>query len=804
MDSNLFKTKSIEQLVSDVEHGDRALRRSLSAWDLTLLGIGGIIGTGIFVLTGTAAANQAGPAITLSYVAAGLACAFAALCYAEFASMIPIAGSAYTYAYATLGELVAWMIGWDLILEYAVGAMTVAIGWSGYMQQLLRGVGIAIPTALSAAPPIGVVNILAVLIVLAIMALLVIGIRESARANAAIVGVKLVAVLFFIAAGTTYVRPENWSPFAPYGWTGIMAAAAIVFFAYLGFDAVSTTAEEARNPKRDLPIGIIMSLVVCTALYLAVAAVLSGIIPVVEYRSAAGALPGAPVVAPEESVRFLNAPVAYALAAIGQDWASYLVSAGAAAGMTSVLLVLLMSQPRIFFAMGRDGLLPTGVSKVHPRFGTPYITTVITCVTVALVAGVTQIQVVGEMTSIGTLFAFVVVCAAVLMLRVKRPDAPRPFRVPLGPVFPILGILSCAYLMISLPVITWVRFLAWLDIGLIVYWFYGRSHSPLADPEEQRRRTPRQAIANFTVVFGALGVFNGVCMFLLGLMTELGLTNETTAKWSELADLTGLHITAANADRFGLQWLGIAVGVFVLGWVLAKTSGEKSRPRRSRAEVGSRARGTAFEPATSRQQKEQQVSRICVVYHSGYGHTKAQADAVADGARSVPDTEVHQIPVQQIDAHWEQLHAADALIFGTPTYMGTVSAEFKAFMDKTSQFWADQPWKDKLAAAFTNSGSQHGDKLNTLISLTVFAAQHGMHWINLGLLPGHNSSKGSAGDLNRFGGFLGAMAQSNVDEGPELAPPRSDRETAFQLGRRVAEAARRWQPESAALASTTR
>jgi basic amino acid/polyamine antiporter, APA family len=579
MDSNLFKTKSIEQLVSDVEHGDRALRRSLSAWDLTLLGIGGIIGTGIFVLTGTAAANQAGPAITMSYLAAGLACAFAALCYAEFASMIPIAGSAYTYAYATLGELVAWMIGWDLILEYAVGSMTVAIGWSGYMQRLLSGVGIALPTALSAAPPVGVINILAVLIVLVIMILLVIGVRESARANAVMVGVKLAAVLFFLAAGAVYVKPENWSPFAPYGWSGVMSAAAVVFFAYIGFDAVSTTAEEAKNPKRDLPIGIIMSLVVCTALYLAVAAVLSGIIPVIHYRSAADALPGVTMVSPEESVRFLNAPVAYALTVIGQDRASFLVSAGAVAGITSVLLVLLMSQPRIFFAMSRDGLLPTVVSKVHPRFGTPYITTIITCVIVALVAGVTQIQVVGEMTSIGTLFAFVVVCASVLMLRVKRPDAHRPFRVPGGPIFPILGIVSCAYLMLSLPVITWVRFLVWLNIGFVIYWFYGRTHSPLASAEEAKRRTPLQAVANFVLVFGALGLFNGVCMFLLGLLTELGVTTETTAKWAELDVLTtrflGLGVTAETADTFGLQVLGVGFAVFVAGWLLAKVSGER-------------------------------------------------------------------------------------------------------------------------------------------------------------------------------------------------------------------------------------
>ena len=417
------------------------------------------------------------------------------------------------------------------------------------------------------------------LIVLAITILLVIGVRESARANAVMVAIKLAAVLFFLGAGATYVRPENWSPFAPFGWPGIMSAAAVVFFAYLGFDAVSTTAEEVKNPKRDLPIGIITSLVVCTVLYLAVAAVLSGIIPVTQYRSAADALPGAAIVTPEASVRFLNAPVAYALTVIGQDWASYLVSAGAAAGITSVLLVLLMSQPRIFFAMSRDGLLPTGVSKVHPRFGTPHITTIITGVIVALVAGVLQIQVVGEMTSIGTLFAFIVVCASVLRLRVKRPDAHRPFRVPGGPIVPILGIVSCAYLMLSLPVITWVRFLVWLNLGLAIYWFYGRTHSPLASAEEARRRTTLQAIANFVLVFGSLGLFNGVCMFLLGLLTELGVTTETTAKWAELGALTtrllGLGVTAETADTFGLVVLGVGATVFVAGWALAKVAGEK-------------------------------------------------------------------------------------------------------------------------------------------------------------------------------------------------------------------------------------
>jgi basic amino acid/polyamine antiporter, APA family len=574
MDSNLFKTKSIEQLVGDVEHGSKALRRSLTAWDLTLLGIGAIIGTGIFVLTGTAAANQAGPAIMMSYFAAGLACTFAALCYAEFASMIPIAGSAYTYAYATLGEVVAWMIGWDLILEYAVGSMTVAIGWSGYMQRLIAGLGIELPTWMTTAPPVGVINLPATIIVLGIMVLLVVGVRESARFNAAMVAIKGAAILFFIAAGATFVKPDNWSQFMPYGFSGVMAAAAVVFFAYIGFDAVSTTAEEAKNPQRDLPIGIIASLIICTLLYLLVSAVLSGIVPVVHYRNAADALPGVPSVSPTEAQAFLNAPVAFALSVINQDWAAALISAGAVAGITSVLLVMLMSQPRIFFAMSRDRLLPPGVSKVHPRFGTPYITTIITCVIVALVAGLTQIQVVGEMTSIGTLFAFVVVCAAVLRLRQTRPDARRPFRVPFGPIFPILGIVSCAYLMLSLPVLTWVRFLVWLDIGLLIYWFYGRTHSPLSDKQEAARRTPLQSLANLITILGLLLIFNAACITVLGYMTEFGVTTETLAKWSELSQL-GVDVSAEDANAFGLRFLLVAVSVWVVGFGLTKASGEK-------------------------------------------------------------------------------------------------------------------------------------------------------------------------------------------------------------------------------------
>jgi APA family basic amino acid/polyamine antiporter len=574
MDSNLLKTKSIEQLVIDVEQSGKSLRRSLSALDLTLLGVGAIIGTGIFVLTGTAAANQAGPAITMSYLAAGLACAFAALCYAEFASMVPIAGSAYTYAYASLGEVFAWMIGWDLILEYAVGSMTVAIGWSGYMQKLLSGFGLSLPVWMSAGPsaltPGAIINLPAVLVVLLIMALLVIGVRESARFNALMVAVKGVAIVVFMIAGLPFVKPENWSPFAPYGWSGIMSAAAVVFFAYIGFDAVSTTAEEAKNPRRDQPIGIIASLIICTVLYLAVAGILAGIVPVVQYRAVAGTLPGMPTTDPASAAQFLNAPVAYALSYIGQDWAAYLVSAGAVAGITSVLLVMLMSQPRIFFSMSRDGLLPMGVSKVHPKFGTPYITTIITCVIVALVAGLTQIQVVGEMTSIGTLFAFVVVCAAVLELRVQRPDSPRPFRVWGGPVFPVLGIASCLYLMLSLPVITWIRFLVGLDIGAFIYWFYGRRHSPLADRVEQRAQAGAESAGNFLTMLGALVLFNGFFIALLGLMTGR-VTSAASAKWFEIG------VTPEYADVLGFEVLGVGLVIFVIGRLVAR-SGAKPAP----------------------------------------------------------------------------------------------------------------------------------------------------------------------------------------------------------------------------------
>jgi basic amino acid/polyamine antiporter, APA family len=566
MDSNLLRTKSIEQLVGDVEKGTKALRRTLSALDLTLLGIGAIIGTGIFVLTGTAAANQAGPAIVLSYTIAGLACSFAALCYAEFSAMIPISGSAYTYAYATLGEIFAWMIGWDLILEYAVGSMTVAVGWSGYFQRILAGFGLHLPVWMSAAPDPAagsLANIPAMLIVLGIMILLVVGVRESARFNAAMVAVKLVAVAFFIFVGFSYVKPENWSPFMPYGFSGVMTGAAVVFFAYIGFDAVSTTAEEAKNPSRDLPIGIIASLIICTLLYLIVAGILTGIVPVVQYKA---------------DQQFLNAPVGYALAVINKDWAAGLVSAGAVAGITSVLLVMLMSQPRIFFAMSRDQLLPAGVSRVHPRFRTPYITTIITCVIVAAVAGFVPINILGEMTSIGTLFAFVVVSVAVVVLRIRRPEARRPFRVPGGHVIPILGVLACVYLMVSLSVMTWVRFLGWLDIGMIIYWFYGRTHSPLVNKAEAAARSGAENLANFLKMLGYMLLFNGFCITLLAYLTIWNVTNETLAKWSELDAVLahiGGHVNPEIADALGWKILFVGVAVTAVGYLLGRSSAKR-------------------------------------------------------------------------------------------------------------------------------------------------------------------------------------------------------------------------------------
>jgi APA family basic amino acid/polyamine antiporter len=455
---NVFRTKSIDMLKEGAEQ--KGLKKTLGATDLILLGIGCIIGTGIFVLTGVAAAKYAGPGIMLSFVISGLSCAFAALAYAELAAIVPIAGSAYTYSYAALGEIVAWIVGWNLVLEYSVGSSAVAAGWSGYMVGLLKSGGIELPKAFTAVPADGgIVNLPAMLISLFLSILLVRGTKESVTLNKVLVVVKLIAVFIFLALAGPKVNPANWSPLMPYGFSGVAAGAAIIFFAYIGFDAVATAAEECRNPKRDLPIGIIGSLVICTILYIVVAGVLTGVVPYQDLNNAE--------------------PVAYALRAIGYNFGSALVGTGAIAGITTVLLVLMYGQTRIFFAMSRDGLIPASICKVHPKYGTPHIITMAAGVAVALIAGFTPIGIIAELTNIGTLFAFVVAAIGVLVLRHTRPDIPRSFRCPAVSIIAPLAVLSCGYLMFNLPAETWIRFGVWSAIGFVVYFIYSYRNSTL-------------------------------------------------------------------------------------------------------------------------------------------------------------------------------------------------------------------------------------------------------------------------------------------------------------------------------------
>jgi APA family basic amino acid/polyamine antiporter len=492
MANRLFATKPYDLLMKEMA-GEHRLRRVLGPVSLTGLGVGAIIGTGIFVLTGVAAHDKTGPALTLSFVVAGIACVFAALCYAEFAAMVPVAGSAYTYAYATLGELFAWIIGWDLILEYAVASSTVAHGWSHYFQDFISQLGVNTPHAVSTAPfdfdpHLGrivstgaVLDLPAIIITAIITAILVIGIRESAGFNAGMVIFKLLIVGFVIAVGSFYVNPANWRPFAPYGLTGIsffghtifgqtgkggeplgmLAGAAVIFFAYIGFDSVSTHSEEARNPRRDVPIGIIVSLVLCTVLYIAVAAVVTGMVPYDKIN--------------------IDAPVSDAFRQAGLPFARFLVSLGALTGITSVLLVMMLSQARVFLAMARDGLLPSSFfAAVHERFRTPHKATILTGVFVATVAAFVPLRILAELVNIGTLLAFVIVCAAVLIMRKTNPNAARPFRAPFVPLVPILGIAFCLLLMFSLPAENWLRLFVWLLIGFVIYFGYGRRHSVMA------------------------------------------------------------------------------------------------------------------------------------------------------------------------------------------------------------------------------------------------------------------------------------------------------------------------------------
>jgi APA family basic amino acid/polyamine antiporter len=495
------------------ETGVHTLKRSLGALNLTLLGIGAIIGAGIFVLTGVAAAKYAGPAIVLSFVLAGFGCLFAGLCYAEFASMIPIAGSAYTYGYATLGEFFAWIIGWDLILEYLFAASTVSVGWSGYFRELVGQLGLHIPARYSLAPldvlegtnhivratmcvdPVtgssavdaagkvisaaacaapnqvvqGLVNLPAMGLVAFLTLILVIGIKESATFNNIIVFVKMAIVVLVIGFGFMYVNTDNWHPFIPantgpgtYGWSGILRGAGVVFFAYIGFDAVSTAAQEAKNPQRDLPIGILASLAVCTVLYILMALVMTGLVHYPDLDT--------------------DHPVYVAINAAGPalKWLTYFINIGAVAGLSSVVLVMLLGQPRIFFTMARDGLLPPVFGKVHPRFQTPYVATIVTGVAAMFIGGAFPIALLGQLVSIGTLLAFVIVCAGVWVLRARSPELPRPFKTPWVPVVPFLGILICGYMMYGLPSDTWWRLIIWMLIGFVIYFLYGRTHSKLA------------------------------------------------------------------------------------------------------------------------------------------------------------------------------------------------------------------------------------------------------------------------------------------------------------------------------------
>jgi APA family basic amino acid/polyamine antiporter len=469
--SRLLRTKPIDQILADAEHPEHRLKKTLTAWDLTALGIGAIIGTGIFVLVGTAIVGDAhrpgaGPGIILSFVLSGFTCALAALCYAEFAAMIPVAGSAYTFSYATLGEFLAWLTGWNLILEYGVACVAVAIGWSGYFNKLLKLAGLELPYWATNPPhwaggPEGsIANFPAAIIVLLVTAILVIGIKESARAAGMIVLLKLAVILFFIAVGAPSISPDNWTPFMPNGFEGVRAAAAIIFFAYIGFDAVSTAAEEARNPQRDVPLGILGSLAVCTVLYISVAAVLTGLVPVSHID--------------------IHAPVAEALSLVGFKWGAAIVAIGAVAGITSVLVVMMLGQIRVFFAMSRDQLLSPRLSNVHPTFGTPHRATILTGVAVAVLAALFQIGEAADMTNIGTFFAFIIVSFGVMLLRYTKPELPRPFRLPLMPLVPILSMAACLYLMAGLPQATWIRFGVWTVIGIFVYAAYGMKHSKLA------------------------------------------------------------------------------------------------------------------------------------------------------------------------------------------------------------------------------------------------------------------------------------------------------------------------------------
>lgn len=566
---SLFATKPIARIIAEAEEtGEGTLKKALSALDLTMLGIGAIIGTGIFVLTGQAAGKHAGPAVVISMVLAGIVSAFAALCYSEFAATIPISGSAYAYGYGTLGEFVAWIIGWDLILEYAFGAATVAVGWSGYVVSFMReNLKIAFPTWLSKGPwdeitladgsvTHGLINLPGVLISIGVTLLLIRGIKESASFNSIIVIIKVIVVILFIVAGIGYITPDNifnpacpaanpnCSPFFPYGFSGVITGAAVIFFAYIGFDAVSTAAQEAKNPQKDMPRGILGSLAICTVLYILVSGVMVGLVDYKSLTSAAAPL----ATAIDEALRLHQGSTAGVMGSILAVFSSWIIKIGAVLGLSSTMVVMVMGQPRVFYSMSKDGLLPEWAAKVHPKYRTPHITTAITGTIVAILAGFVPISLLGELVSIGTLFAFVIVGTGIIILRSSAPALHRPFKVPLVPLIPIGTVLSAAFLMNSLPLDTWIRLIDWMAIGLFVYFGYSYTHSHLGN----EAGTAEEGVANYTPPIAA--------MVGIGLVIILTIY-QVLAPSAGLG--LGLNPNAKAADGYALN-----LGIRLFAWVL--------------------------------------------------------------------------------------------------------------------------------------------------------------------------------------------------------------------------------------------
>lgn len=565
---SLFATKPISRIIAEAEEtGEHALKKALSALDLTMLGIGAIIGTGIFVLTGQAAGKHAGPAVVLSMILAGIVSAFAALCYSEFAASVPISGSAYAYGYGTLGEFVAWIIGWDLILEYAFGAATVAVGWSGYTVSLMReNLGINFPLSLSAPPGAikdtagnvigqGIFNLPAALIAVAVTLLLIRGIKESASFNSIIVIIKVIVVVLFIVAGIGFVNTDNigigctvgapgCAEFMPYGFSGIITGAAVIFFAYIGFDAVSTAAQEARNPQRDMPRGILGSLAICTVLYILVSGVMVGLVDYKALKEAAAPL----ATAIDEALKANQGATAGVMGTILAVFSSWIIKIGAVLGLSSTMVVMTMGQPRVFYSMSKDGLLPSWAAKIHPKYQTPHITTAITGAVVAILAGFVPISLLGELVSIGTLFAFVIVGTGIIILRSSNPALNRPFKVPLVPFIPLGAVISAAFLMNSLPLDTWIRLIDWMAIGLLIYFGYSYSHSKLATEQIAADDLP----ANYKPPIAAM----------LGIVLVVFLTiYQVTAPSSGLG--LGLEPDVKVADNIALN---LAIRLFA--WVL--------------------------------------------------------------------------------------------------------------------------------------------------------------------------------------------------------------------------------------------